>query len=84
MVTGYRVVENGETAAQFEIKDGELRASMARSVVHALAHARAEALEEAAKLADELAKGAPNLLIQTVCRDVAGCIRALASKGGKP
>jgi hypothetical protein len=44
---------------------------------------RAEAFEEAARVADELGAGAPNLLIQTVCHDIAGCIRALASKDPK-
>lgn len=44
------------------------------------ARIRRETLEEAAKVADELGAGAPNLLLQRACSDIAGCIRTLASK----
>ena len=42
----------------------------------ALADARDAALEEAATLCDKLADGAPALLIQRVCKDIAAAIRA--------
>lgn len=47
---GFRVIENGECGAQLEIKDAELRRSMARNIAYALVRAKAEgAAEERAK-----------------------------------
>jgi hypothetical protein len=46
---GYRIVENGECGAQLEIKDCELRASMARNIAHALERERLQTFKEAAR-----------------------------------